>query len=229
MHMSAAEAANFLATPRTWIEASSSHYTCFGHSVGRLEDLPDHTPMGGTVQAETLHQAAFLLVRASQNREEIGKKIEAQRSNPRDARLVARKAGAAAAAAKKGVVKNIKKTRQHQRQDQNARESRPGPPQQTAYPSRGAMQRRHRAQKGPPGGGAKDIRRLSPKGGGRGGGTISAPSPQRGRRTEENEIRESPPERGRGLEETKTRGQPTRWRLSSTETGIGVGHRCRST
>jgi hypothetical protein len=143
MHMSAAEAANFLATPRTWIEASPSHYTCFGHSVGKLEDLPDHTPMGGTVQAETLRQAAFLLVRASQNREEIKKKIEAQRSNPREARIVARKAVAAAAAAKKGVVKNIRhgSTKTHRGADQVRLNRRPTP---------AGKQRRHRAQQGPP-------------------------------------------------------------------------------
>jgi hypothetical protein len=33
MLMSAAEAADFMATAKTWIEASPSHYTCFGHRV----------------------------------------------------------------------------------------------------------------------------------------------------------------------------------------------------
>jgi hypothetical protein len=104
MHMSAAEAANFLATPRTWIEASSSHYTCFGHRVGGLVALPDHTSTGGTVHEETLRQAASLLVRASKQKEQIKTRIEAQRCNPREARLAARKAGAAVAVAKTGLA-----------------------------------------------------------------------------------------------------------------------------
>jgi hypothetical protein len=112
MLMSAAEAADFMATAKTWIEASPSHYTCFGLSVGGLVALPDHTSTGGTIHEETLRQAASLLVRASQQREQIRTRIEAQRSNPREARLAARKASAAVAAvaaAKKGVVKNVQR------------------------------------------------------------------------------------------------------------------------
>jgi hypothetical protein len=70
--MSAAEAANFLATPRTWIEASPSYYICFGHSVGKLKALLGHTPLKrGTFREEILHQAVCLLVRASRNRAAI--------------------------------------------------------------------------------------------------------------------------------------------------------------
>jgi hypothetical protein len=125
--MSAAAAAEFMATSKTWIEASPGHYTCFGHSTGGLAEIPDHTPGGGSVHEETLRQAAYLLVIAGQEREQIIKSIaEQRRGNPREARLAARKAGeaeagaaerglrarrasAAAAATKQGVVKNVKK------------------------------------------------------------------------------------------------------------------------
>jgi hypothetical protein len=70
MHMSATEAATFLFTSRTWIEASPSHYTCFGHSVGNLKELRGHTLMrNGTFRDKILYQIAFLLVRASQEKE----------------------------------------------------------------------------------------------------------------------------------------------------------------
>jgi hypothetical protein len=77
--MSAAEAADFMATAKTWIEASPSHYTCFGHSTGGLVEIPDHTPGGGSVHEETLRQAAYLLVRAGQEKEQKQERIEAQR------------------------------------------------------------------------------------------------------------------------------------------------------
>jgi hypothetical protein len=182
MHMSAAEAANFLDTPKTWIEASPSHYTCFGHSVGKLKALPDHTPMRGTVREETLRQATFLLARASQNRAAIKKTIEAQRRNPREARAAARNLKTVATSSKKGPTKNIRPNPKKPRTRRTGEPVRAGLTE--GLPQQGGEAPETPSPAGPPrmGGEGQGIRTPegSPLGGGEAVGKPTASLPHRG-------------------------------------------------
>jgi hypothetical protein len=223
--MSAAEAADFMATAKTWIEASPSHYTCFGHSIGGLLEIPDHASGGGLVYEETLRQAASLLVRASKQKEQIKERIDAQRCNPREARLAARKAGAAEAGAQTGSRRSSRSGQARSGQERPQKTGSAGKEAGGTSKTRGGADQGRTHQRPHTGGrcngdieprgatrrggrrtGALDTSKLPSKGRGRGGATIRAASPQRGGRPEG----------------TKTRGQHTRRGLRSTESGIGV-------
>jgi hypothetical protein len=136
MHMSAAEAATFLATPRTSIEASPSHYTCFGHTVGKLKALLGHPPMdSGTFREEILHQTACLLVRASRNRKAIQNLRDTQRSKPREARSAARNSQKAAAApSNQRVTKNTRLNPDAEKTESRTKTRRKGEPARAATP-----------------------------------------------------------------------------------------------